>query len=97
MTNTRTSRHQRKGIFGKLFLLATLIVILFYGVNYVAFSKTSKADAPVDLGRKVEVVLQNGNIMTTREAYIVKEDGKVYYRSKTNQIDITGCEIKYLE
>lgn len=83
--------------FYRSWLMYFLLVAfgLFIGTN-LYFKSQIKINAPeVDLGKKVVVILQNGQEMKTYENLLVEKEKKIYYKGEFNTIDVTEGIIVY--
>lgn len=93
-TRTRPKHFSWKGP-----LIIVLMSMILSGGIYIFqhFShNTIKIESPdEDSGRKVVVHLPNGQEVFTYEKYIVKKDGKTYYKGERNKIDLTGGTVDY--
>jgi hypothetical protein len=96
MTRTELNHQQPKSFFWKKITLFVMISVAFVTAAYFFSQSLIKIEAPKkDYGRKVIIQLPNGNEVLTYENLIVKEDGKMFYKGETHEIDLTGGNIVY--
>ncbi|MFJ7849696.1 hypothetical protein ACIQZM_13780 [Peribacillus sp. NPDC097206] len=78
--------------------IAIFTLILFLGTwNQVANKKNTFVPAggtSNESDQMLIIELPDGNVMTTEQKNIYYKGDKVYYKSKYNEIDITGSKIK---
>ncbi|MFJ7747106.1 hypothetical protein [Peribacillus sp. NPDC097295] len=81
-----------------LYIAITIFaLILFLGTwNQIAKNKNTFVPAggtSNDSNQMITIELPDGNVMTTDKKNIYYKDDKMYYKSKYDEIDITGAKI----
>jgi hypothetical protein len=77
-------------------LAASLILTAGFFVFRYYYQSTIKIDAPAEqLGEKVVIHLPNGQKVYTYDNFLVKKNGKTYYKGERNTIDLTGGTVAY--
>jgi hypothetical protein len=80
----------------KLFVLILLVFIAAGLFSFKYYQGTIRKDSPGEnQGKKVIVHLPNGDDVFTYDKFIVKKDGKTYYKGEWNTINLTGGTIDY--
>ncbi len=75
-----------------------MILITGFFIFRHYYQSTIKIEAPTEnLGEKVVIQLPNGQKVYTYDNFIIKKDGKTYYKGERNTIDLTGGTVAYEE
>jgi len=90
----KTKQFPWKGLIFSIAVCLTLTAGFFVFRYYDQSS--IKIDAPSEqLGEKVVIHLPNGQKVYTYDNFVIKKNGKTYYKGERNTIDLTGGTVTY--
>jgi|GEM_PF-4265702 len=72
---------------GTIFFFLCVLCYVAYQWTYPKLS----FDKSEHLGNRITIQLPSGAVMTTYESYIVEKEGKLHYKSRLHEMDITGA------